>query len=400
MSLTERSGVENVPSSVPYPDADLLFLDDLLTSRESERLHALRQLFQERVRPIAVDYWNRAEFPFELLPILAEQNLVGLGLRDGSHLLTGLVQMELTRADTSVGTFFGVHNELFTAAIQSLGSDAQRRELLPDLLALRALGSFALTEPDSGSDISRNMSTTATRDGDEWVINGRKRWIGNGTIAQYVLVWARDTADNQVKGFIVETDRAGFSASLIGNKVAARTVQNADIVLDDVRVPYDNWLPGTRTFHDTNMLLRNSRVWVAWQAVGQQFAAFDVAREYALGREQFGRPLAGFQLVQEQLSRMISNATMSLSLMVQMARLQETGRLTMDHAAMAKSSCSLRMRETVALGRSVLGGNGISTDFEMAKIFADAEAIYTYEGTYEVNALIVGRAVTGISAFE
>ena len=386
------------PRLAPYPDADLLFVDDLLTPVEAERLHDLRVLFQEKVRPIATDYWNRAEFPFELLPILAEQNLVGLGLRHGSHLLTGLVQMELTRADTSVGTFFGVHNELFTAAIQSLGSTEQRLELLPDLLALKKVGSFALTEPDHGSDISRNMATTARRDGDEWVIDGSKRWIGNAAFADYVLVWARDVDDNQIKGFIVESHRPGFSATTIENKIAVRIVQNADIVLDNVRIPLGNRLPGANSFADTNNLLCNSRIWVAWQAVGQQFAAFDVARAYALEREQFGRPLAGFQIVQEQLARMISNATMSLTLMIQMARLQESRRLTMDHAALAKSTCSLRMRETVALGRSILGGNGISTDYEMAKIFADAEAIYSYEGTYEVNALIVGRAVTGISA--
>ena len=391
--------VTRPPAPVPYPDADLLFVDGLLTSVEAERLHELRALFQEQVRPIATAHWNNATFPFELLPVLREQNLVGLGLRQGSHLLTGLVQMELTRADTSVGTFFGVHNELFTAAIQSLGSDAHRANLLPDLLALRAIGSFALTEPEHGSDISRHITTTARRDGDDWVLNGRKRWIGNATFADYVLVWARDVADGQIKGFIVERGRPGFSANLIGNKIAVRIVQNADIVLDDVRVPYENWLPGTHSFRDTNMLLCNSRIWVAWQAVGLQLAAFDVARAYAVGRDQFARPLASFQLVQEQLSRMISNATMSLSLMIQMARLQESGRLTMDHAALAKSTCSLRMRETAALGRSILGGNGISTDYEMAKIFSDAEAVYSYEGTYEVNALIVGRAVTGISAF-
>jgi glutaryl-CoA dehydrogenase len=395
--VTAAATPATVPA--PYPDADLLFIDDLLTPVEAERLRDLRRLFQEKIRPIAVDYWNRGEFPFELLPILAEQNLVGLGLRHGSHLLTGLVQLELTRADTSVGTFFGVHNELFTAAIQSLGSPEQRLELLPDLLALKKVGSFALTEPDHGSDISRQMSTTALRDGDEWVINGRKRWIGNATFADYILVWARDVADDQIKGFIVESDRPGYSATTIDNKIAVRIVQNADIVLDEVRIPASNQLPGAKTFADTNGLLCNSRIWVAWQAVGQQFAAFDVAREYALGRTQFGKPLAGFQLVQEQLTRMISNATASLTLMIQMARLQESGRLTMDHAALAKATCSLRMRETVALGRSIFGGNGITTDYEMAKIFADAEAIYSYEGTYEVNALIVGRAVTGISAF-
>jgi glutaryl-CoA dehydrogenase len=393
------TAVATAAAPMPYPEADLLFVDDLLTPVEAERLRDLRRLFQERVRPIAAEYWNRGEFPFELLPVLAEQNLVGLGLRHGSHLLTGLVQLELTRADTSIGTFFGVHNELFTAAIQSLGSEEQKRTLLPGLLALQKIGSFALTEPDHGSDISRAMTTTARREGEEWVISGRKRWIGNATFGDYVLVWARDVADGQIKGFIVETDRPGFSAGTIGNKIAVRIVQNADIVLDEVRIPAGNLLPGAQSFRNTNGLLCNSRIWVAWQAVGQQFAAFDVARAYALERAQFGKPLAASQLVQEQLTRMIGNATASLSLMIQMARLQESDRLQMEHAAMAKATCTLRMRETVALGRSILGGNGISTDFEMAKIFADAEAIYSYEGTYEVNALIVGRAVTGISAF-
>ncbi|HSP53357.1 MAG TPA: 3-hydroxyisobutyryl-CoA hydrolase [Cryobacterium sp.] len=393
------------PEEPPYVDADLIFVTELLTPDERARLAAARAFYQAEVRPLAVDYWNRAEFPFELLPRLAAQNLAGqnlaaTGAAATSHLLTGLLQMELTRADTSISTFYGVHHELFAAAVDQLGSPEQRERLLPGLLALEKIGAFALTEPEHGSDISRMMETTATRHGDEWVLNGTKRWIGNGAMADYVLVWARDTADRQIKGFIVERERPGFTATPIENKIAVRIVQNADITLTDVRIPYTNWLPGSRSFQDTNVLLRNSRVWVSWQAVGQQFAAFDVARAYALERRQFGVPIASFQLVQEQLSRMIGNATLSLSLMVQMARLQESGRLTMDQAALAKAACTTRMRETVALGRGLLGGNGISTRYEMAKIFADAEAIYSYEGSYEINALLVGRAVTGISAFD
>ncbi|KFF61015.1 acyl-CoA dehydrogenase [Cryobacterium sp. MLB-32] len=382
----------------PYPTGDLLFVTDLLSTDEQRRLADARTFFQTEVRPIAVEYWNRAEFPFELLPKLAAQNLSGIGSRTTSHLLTGLLQLELTRADTSISTFFGVHHELFAASIEQLGSHEQRERLLPDLLALKKVGAFALTEPLHGSDISREMETTATLDGSEWVLNGQKRWIGNAAMADYVLVWARDTADGQIKGFIVEKECDGFSTTTIENKIAVRIVQNANIRLENVRIPLGNRLPGTNSFRDTNVLLRNSRVWVSWQAVGQQFAAFDVARAYALERQQFGRPIAAFQLIQEQLARMIGNATLCLTLMVQMARLQETDRLTMDQAALAKSTCTARMRETVALGRGILGGNGISTDYEMAKIFADAEAIYSYEGSYEINALLVGRAVTGISA--
>jgi glutaryl-CoA dehydrogenase len=396
--VVEPPVVEPVETT-PYPDADLIFVTDLLSVGEQERLAAARAFFRSEVRPIAVEYWNRAEFPFCLLSKLAEQNLSGIGEGSTGHLLNGLLQMEFTRADTSISTFFGVHHELFATAIDTLGSDEQRATLLPGLLALTKIGAFALTEPGHGSDISREMETTATRDGDEWVLNGEKRWIGNGAMADYVLVWARDTADQQIKGFIVEKERAGFTATPIENKIAVRIVQNADLAFENVRIPFANWLPGTRSFRDTNVLLRNSRVWVAWQSVGQQLAAFDVARAYAMQRRQFGKPLASFQLVQAQLARMIGNATLSLSLMVQLARLQETGRLTMDQAALAKASCTSLMRETVALGRGLLGGNGISTDFEMAKIFADAEAIFSYEGSYEINALLVGRAVTGISAF-
>lgn len=381
----------------PYPEGDLLFLTDLLSGSDLKHYQAARAFFQREVRPIAVDYWNRAEFPFELLPKLAAQQISGLST--SSHLLSGLVQMEFARADTSISTFFGVHHELFATAIYELGSDWQRRTLLPDVLALKKIGAFALTEPAHGSDISREMETTAERDGDGWLLNGTKRWIGNGSFADYVLVWAKDTDDGEIKGFVVEKERPGFHAETIANKTSARIVQNANITLTDVRVPFANWLPGTKSFRDTNTLLRNSRVWVSWQAVGQQFATFDVARSYALERHQFGKPIASYQLIQSQLAQIMANAVMSLSLMIQMSRLQESGRLTMDQAALAKASCTERMRESVALGRSILGGNGISTDFEMAKIFADAEAIYSYEGSHEINTLLVGRAITGISAF-
>jgi glutaryl-CoA dehydrogenase len=384
-------------TKAPYADGDILLVADLLAVKELEQYRKARSFFQEEVRPIAVDYWNRAEFPFDLLPKLAAQELSTLN--SPSHLLTGLIQMEFARADTSISTFFGVHHELVTTAISELGSDWQKRTFLPDLLSLRKIGAFALTEPDHGSDISREMATTADRVADGWVINGAKRWIGNGSFADYVLVWAKDTTDGEIKGFILEKDMPGFNAEVIVNKTAARIVQNADITLENVKVPSSHWLPGTNSFRDTNVLLRNSRVWVSWQAVGQQFAAFDVARAYSLQRHQFGRPLASFQLVQSQLAKILANATMSLSLMIQTARLQDDGKLTMDHAALAKASCTERMRESVALGRAMLGGNGISTDFEMAKIFADAEAIYSYEGSHEINTLLVGRAITGISAF-
>jgi glutaryl-CoA dehydrogenase len=389
-------------SILPYPDSDLLHVHALLSEEERARLAGLRDFFQAEIRPRSLESWLKGEFPLDLLPRMAAHDMVGVGLRPASRLLAGLAMLELTRADTSASIFFAVHNELFVGCIDLLGSEEQRARLLPDALALKSVGAFALTEPEHGTDISRGMETTATQDGDEWVIRGRKLWIGNATFADHVIVWARVPSGDQrgaIRGFIVETDRPGFRATLIDDKSAVRSAQNADVEFDDVRIPLANVLAGARSFSDTNSVLLASRIVVAWQAVGQQFAALDVARAYAAERMSFGRPIAAYQLVQEQLVRMLGNATMSLSLMIQVARAQEEGTVTMDQAALAKAMCTLRMRETVALGRSIMGGNGIRVSHEMAKIFADAEAIYTYEGTYEVNALLVGRAITGISAF-
>ena len=351
-------------------DADVLDVAGGLDPDERIVYESMHAYFQSEIRPKAIDYWKRGEFPFELVDGLAEQDLVGISTGSKSHLFVGLVQMALARADLSVSAFFGVHHELFVSAVRTLGSEEQQARLLPDLLALRKVGAFALTEPLHGSDISRTMECTARREGDAWVLTGEKRWIGNATFSDYVLVWARDADDGQIKGFIVERGMPGFTSTRIDGKIAARAVQNADLVLDDVRVPEANRLARSQSFRDTNDLLCNSRAWVAWQAVGLQFAAFDVARAYASERLQFGRPIAASQIVQEQLARMLGNASMSLATMVQIARVQDEGRLTMTQAAMVKAMCTLRMRETVALGRAMLGGNGILADYEMAKIFA------------------------------
>jgi glutaryl-CoA dehydrogenase len=351
------------------------------------------------VRPASIDYWNREEFPADLLPGLADLGLARLQTDGTSHLFKGLMYTEVARADVSLSVLVGIHNELILGMIAALGSEAQQRRWLPPLEAFTALGAFALTEPEHGSDIAGGLGTAARRDGREWVLNGAKRWIGAGTIADFALVWARDEADHHIKAFIVETDRPGFSATKITNKIGLRIMQNADISLADVRVPEENRLPRATNFTRANDLLRDSRAWVGWQAAGIQLGAFDVARAYALHRRQFGRELASFQLVQQQLAEILGNAQASLALMLEIARLQEAGRLEMVQAAMAKSTTTRLARASVALGRSLLGGNGISSDFEMGKLFGDAEVLYTYEGSYEINSLIVGRAVTGKSAF-
>lgn len=401
--MTQATGVEALPT------ADFFDYESLLSVAEQRKLHELRDFLAAEVAPYAGEWWNKAEFPAHILPKLAALELSTPAQRGYSHLFAGLVIAEITRVDTSIATFFLVHHDLFVEALYEFGSDDQRGRLLDDASNLRTTGAFALTEPEHGSDVAGGMETRARRisshggaadddGGDCWVLNGAKRWIGNGTFCDYMLVWARDEADGAVRGFIVDASLPGVTRSRIENKIALRTVQNADIVFDGVRVREADRFATISGFEDTNKLLRGSRIMVAWQAVGQQLAAFDVARQYAVERRQFGRPLAKFQLIQQQLVSMLGNAVASMGMMVRIAQLQDRDAADMAQVALAKSYTSARMRETVAMGRSLLGGNGIVTDFRMAKIFADAEAIYTYEGSYEINTLIAGRAVTGVSA--
>ena len=383
----------------PFPDADLMYIVDLLPPDEQLRYQEVREFLQSRIRAASIDYWNREEFPFGLLAELGKYGLGGLQTDGTSKLFKGLMYVEVARADVSLSALVGIHNELIVGMIDELGSAEQKARWLPGLTAFTQLGAFALTEPEHGSDIAGGLETTARLDGDEWVLNGAKRWIGAGTIADFALVWARDVADQHIKGFIVETDRPGYTATKIANKIGLRIMQNADIVLDEVRIPAANLLPGATSFSKANELLRDSRAWVGWQGAGIQLAAFDVARAYSLKRRQFGKELARFQLIQQQLAEILGNATASLALMAQLARIQEEGKLEMVQAAMAKATTTRLARASVAMGRSLMGGNGISSDYEMGKLFGDAEILYTYEGSYEINSLIVARAVTGKSAF-
>jgi len=385
---------------VPYPTADFFDYEELLQPAERLRLQSVRDWLEAEVRPIAGDHWNRSVFPQHLIPKIAELDIISPVRRQGqSHLFAGMLTAAIHRVDASFGTFFSGHDGLFTGSIELLASEEQKAAWLPDIYALRKTGVFAITEPLAGSDVAGGTRTTARREGGNWVLNGEKRWIGNSTFSDYVIVWAKDDADDQVKGFLVETSRPGFKATLIPNRIALRAVQNADIVLDNVRVPADFKLAGANSFRDTNKVLKSTRATVGWQAVGLQMAAFDVARKYAVERHQFGKPIASYQLIQEQLVTMLSNTMSSVGMMVRLAQLEDAGTSKNEQSAMAKAFTTKRMRETVAMGRSILGGNGVAVDYEIGKIFCDAEAIYTYEGTYEINTLVAGRAITGVAAF-
>lgn len=383
---------------------DLYAYESLLADDEREELAGIRAFLREEVRPGVNAHWEAATFPMELVPRFAEAGLVGRsydteGSPRASRLFTGFIALETARVDPSMATFLGVHNGLAMGSIVTLGSEEQKARWLPGMLALKEIGCFALTEPHGGSDVALGLETTARRDGDEWVLDGAKRWIGNGTFADVVVVFARDVADDSVKTFVVEKGTPGFSATKMEGKYALRTVQNADITFEGCRVPAENKLEGGNTFQDVNRVLKLTRGGVAWSAVGCQMGAFETALAYAKEREQFGRPIAGFQLVQDLLARMAGNVTASLGMAVRVAQLQEEGVFRDDHAALAKSYVTNQARETVGLARELLGGNGILLENDVVRYFNDAEALYSYEGTREINQLIVGRALTGVSAF-
>ena len=385
-------------------DADFYELEQLLDEDGLQLVLRVRDFMEKNVAPVINHYWTREEFPHDLVPGLASLGIAGLACAGyecpgGSSLLDGMIAMELARTDPSIATFMGVHGGLAMGSIYLCGSQEQKQRWLPAMARMEKIGAFALTEPDVGSGVAGGLTTTARRDGDIWVLNGQKKWIGNATFADYVIVWARDVADNQVKGFVVERGAAGFHPEKMRNKIALRVVQNALITLDNVRVPEENRLEQATSFRDTAKVLRLTRAGVAWQATGCARGAYEYALAYAGERQQFGRPIAGFQLVQDLLVRMLSNVTASACLCVRLSQLQDQGEAKDHHSALAKAFCTVRMRETVGWARELLGGNGILLENQVGRFVADAEAIYSYEGTREINTLIVGRAITGLGAF-
>ncbi|MDM7885132.1 acyl-CoA dehydrogenase family protein [Curtobacterium sp. RHCKG23] len=391
-------------TDTPLLESDFYRFQEGLTARERESLGQLRAYLEAEVRPIADQYWARAEFPVQTIAPLAALGMYGPSIPlvrqfENSAVYRGWAALELGRIDAGVSTFIGVQSGLAMNSIAVGGSDEQQQEWLPRMARGEVVGAFGLTEPLSGSDSARGLRTTARREGDTWVLDGEKRWIGNATFADVVVIWAKDVADEQVKGFLVTTDTPGFTATKIEDKIALRTVQNADIVLDGVRVPESRRLQRADSFRTTAAVLRLTRTEVAWQAIGIAIGAYEAALDYARNRIQFGKPIAAHQMVQDLLVRSLMNITASIALCTQASAMQDQGVGGDEHSAMAKAFATAKMRETVAWCREVQGGNGIVLDKGVARFFSDAEAIYSYEGTREVNTLIVGRAITGEAAF-
>ncbi|WP_034384379.1 acyl-CoA dehydrogenase family protein [Deinococcus sp. YIM 77859] len=393
------------PQPLPLPEGDFYGQLDELTPEQQEVRRRVREFMEAQVAPIMNEYWSRDEFPRHLIPELRRLDLPRrIWNEDGTRkpdatLLEGLITLEACRVDVSTAVFFGVHTGLAFASIALGGSAEQKAEWLPRMLDLDAIGAFGLTEPEGGSQVSQGMRTTCRRDGDHWVLNGEKKWIGNSTFSDFTVIWARDVDTGEVRGFVVRAGTPGYRVAKIEGKVALRMVENGHITLEDCRVPEADRLQAVRGWRTAAEVLRLTRAGVAWQGVGCALGAYELALTYAQQREQFGKPIGSFQLIQNHLVHMLGNVTSMLALVLRLSQMADTGRMRDEHAALAKVVTAARCRETVALARETFGGNGILLEHGVIKHFADTEAIYSYEGTNEINTLVVGRAITGLSAF-
>ncbi len=383
---------------------DFYDMEALLTDEQRRIRDEVKAYVDGIVRPRINPYWERAEFPWEIvrslpdLPIMGGM-LRGYGCAGLDAVQLGLVRYELAKGDGSVGTFYGVQSGLAMGSIGLLGSEEQKARWLPAMARLEKMSAFGLTEPLRGSDAA-HVLTTARREGDHYLLNGAKRWIGNAPIADLLIIWARDE-QGRLGGFVVENPRQtdGMTIETMTGKIAKRAVLNGDIRLENVCIPVENRLAGANSFGDVARVLANTRYTVAWEAAGVAAACLELALEYAQTREQFGRPLAGFQLIQQKLVEMAADVTQMQLLCLRLAHLFAAGQMDESKVALAKYNNARKARQVAQQAREILGGNGILIENHVARLCTDAEAIYTYEGTNEINLLIVGRAMTGVGAF-
>jgi len=389
---------------LPPINGDFYELHLRLNEEDRKLQLKVRDFMEREIRPLVNHYWLRDEFPFEIIPMLAKLDICGLtyqgyGCAGRSSLMEGIVAMEIARIDASVATFFGVQSGLAMGSIYLCGSDEQKQEWLPAMQQMKLIGAFGLTEPEVGSGAAGGLTVTARKTASGWVLNGQKKWIGNAPFADVTIIWAKDMEDGEVKGFLVRKGTPGFSVEKIKGKMALRIVQNGLITLTDCVVEESDRLQNAHSFKDTTKVLQLTRAGVAWMAVGCARGAYENALDYTRKRKQFGKPISSFQLIQNHLVEMLSNLTAMQTLVYRLSELQDAGRLRDEHASLAKVFCTLRTRDIVSRAREVMGGNGILLEYDVARFLADAEAIYSYEGTKEINSLIVGRSITGFSAF-
>jgi glutaryl-CoA dehydrogenase len=391
-----------------FPSSDYYLMDELLTDEARAVRDRVRGFVEQDVLPIINGYWDRADFPFELVPKIAQLGIIGTtiegyGCPGLSRLAAGMVTREMSRGDGSVNTFIGVQSGLAMGSIALLGSEEQKQRWLPGMAALEKIGAFALTEPNHGSD-SVHLETTLREDGGHWVLNGAKRWIGNASFADVVVIWGRDVSDGRVKAVVLEKNPDGsypdgYSTELITGKIGKRAVWQPDVVLREVRVPLENKLADAESFRAATRVLTATRGGAAWESLGHAIAAYEIALAYAQERVQFGKPIAGFQLVQHKLAGMLAEITSMQLYCFRMAELQEQGKWTGPMASLAKMNHAQKARQVCLDARDILGGNGLLLDYHVARHLTDMEVVHTYEGTDSIQALIVGRDITGIPAF-
>lgn len=376
-----------------------------LSAEEKVILDKVRAFMLEEIEPIATEYWMKGEFPFQIIDKMKKLNIIGLtyekslGGQERSNLLEGMIGEEIARVDVSTCTFYGVHSGLAMNSIYICGSEEQKREFIPSMIAMDKIGAFALTEPDVGSAASMGLKTTCKREGETWTINGEKKWIGNATFADYIIVWAKDEDDHQVKGFIVDRLTEGLTTEKIEDKMSLRIVQNAHIILNNVKVQEVRRLQNANSFKDTAKVLKMTRAGVAWQAVGCARGAYEHTLDYTMKRRQFDRPIAGFQMTQDLLSQMLSQLTAMQCLVSRLSQLHDLGTMSDEQASLAKVFCTVGCRTITSMSRELMGANGILISNKVARFLGDAEALYSYEGTKQINSLVLGRAITGMSAF-
>lgn len=390
------------------PDHDIYRLDERLSEEERAIRDKVRAFVNAEVLPVINDYWERAEFPFELVPKLAELNLAGTVIQGYdcpgmSRMAGALVSVELARGDGSFNTFFGVHSGLAMGSINAMGSEKQKQRWLPPMARFERIGAFALTEPLHGSD-SVALETSARREGDTWVLNGAKRWIGNASHANLVIIYARDVEDGQVKAFVLEREPneefpAGFQPTVIKGKIGKRAILQPDIVIEDLQIPEVNRLQHCDSFKDVNKVLTATRGGVAWESLGHAVAAYEDAVSYAGQRVQFGKTIGSYQLVQNKLANMLAETTAIKLMCFRLVELQDEGVLTGPMASLAKLAAAKKARWVVSTARDILGGNGLLLENNVARHLTDMEVVVTYEGTDSMQSLIVGRSITGVSAF-
>ncbi len=407
--MIERASRGERPYAAPEPNGDYYDIDGLISQAQRDKMAEVREFMETEVEPVINDAWLGDRTPLEVLvPGFKKLDLLDpiygsdLETREpNGSVMEGLITMEIARVDVSTATFFGVHSGLAMQSVLVCGSEEQKAEWLPKMRSWESIGAFGLTEPHVGSAISGGVQTTARREGDAWILNGQKKWIGNSTFADMVVIWARDEADDQVKGFIIRDpqDNPGYAVEKIRGKVALRAVENGQITLTNCEIPETDRLQKADSFKQVAEVLKLTRAGVAWQGVGCAMGAYEKSQRYATTRMQFGKPIASFQLIQEKLVLMLGNVTALQTMCLRLSQLQDAGEMSDAQASLAKVFTAARCRDVVALARDLHGGNGILLENHVARYFCDTEAIYSYEGTNEINSLIVGREVTGLGAF-